>query len=700
MNNNLYLMRAVVAICLLIFEPVAYSGSPDDIFSQYQNTQPDSIQNASGYLKNQVVNTTNSKLDTFLGQYGTADVQLNVDDDAHLDGSSLDLLLPLLNKSNDFVFTQWGWRNKDDRNTLNWGVGYRHFFNEWMLGGNLFLDNDVTGDNRRIGAGIEAWRDFIKLSANGYFGTTDWNDSVDKTDYKEKSADGYDVRVEAFLPAYPQLGGKIMYEKYYGNDVALFSSDDLQKDPYAFTLGLNYSPVPLFNMSLDEKLGSGQKSDTQLRVNMNYRLGVPFSRQWDPDAVGATRKLASSRYDIVQRNYNIVLKYKKEQTIKITLPDMVEGYAGDTDQITANVTSEFAVDHINWNTSEIVNAGGSYRNISPYIIEITYPPFKTGGKNQYNVTAIAYDTKGNASEQASTTASVLYSNDVEVNENLTITSDNAKADGIARNTVQAEVTDASGKPLEGQKVSFVASNGAMLTPSDTTTDSSGKATASLTNTTSGTSEVTATFEDGATQTVKTTFVGESDITMNIIKNGAVSDGTDQNEVEAAVVDDKGNPVSGTSVTFSANAKDAVLSNTSATTDSSGKARVRISDPISNAVVNVTGTLDNGKTASATVNFYPLTGMMDVLDNNVPADGKSEFQLKITLTKHDGSPAPGQILTSQVIGSPAGVVLLTPQATTDSEGNAIIRATSTTPGSFYLGISSIAAGSLSIAMVFR
>lgn len=700
MRTYIYLVLPVIGIQIVTLVPAVYAASSDDAFLQYQSKQLDSTQNASGYLKNQVINETNSKMSSFLGQYGTADVQLNVDEHAHLDGSSLDLLLPLMNKKNDLLFTQWGWRNKDDRNTLNWGVGYRHSFHDWMLGGNLFLDNDITGDNRRVGVGIEAWRDFLKLSANGYFGTTSWNDSVDREDYQEKSADGYDVRVEAFVPGYPQLGGKFVYEKYFGNDVALFGSDELQKDPYAFTFGLNYNPVPLFTMSIDEKLGSGQKNDTQFRINMNYRLGVPFSRQLSSDEVAVTKTLAYSRYDIVQRNNNIVLKYKKEQTIKIALPDAVEGYGGETTRITANVTSEYAVDHINWNASEITNAGGSYRTISPYILEITYPPFKNGESNQYKITAIAYDTKGNASEQTGTTASVLYSDNVRVNETLTILSDGAKADGVAKNVVQASVTDASGKPLEGQKVSFVASNGAMLHPADVVTDSSGQATVTLSNTTSGTSEVMATFADGATRTVDTLFVGENDITMSVIKNGAVSDGSDQNEVEATVVDDKGNPVSGAAVSFSTDVQDAVLSNTHATTDSSGKARVRISDPLSNAVVKITGMLDNGKSSTAIVNFYPLNATMDVLDNNVPADGESEFQLKITLTKHDGTPAPGQVITSEVIGSPVGVVLLTPEATTDSAGNAIIKATSTIPGEFYLGLESIAAGSLSISMVFR
>lgn len=667
-----------------------------------ENTQDEDYapnQKAGEYLKNQAVGKVNAGLDSFLGQYGTADIQLNIDDKAHLDGSSLDLLLPLMNKKNDFIFTQWGWRNKDDRNTLNWGVGYRHFFDDWMLGGNLFLDNDITGDNRRIGVGGEAWRDYLKFSINGYLGTTDWNDSVDLNDHKEKSADGYDIRMEAFMPWYPQIGGTLSYEKYYGDNVALFGSDDLQKDPYAFTLGLTYSPVPVLNFSVNQKMGSHQANDTQIKINMNYRLGVPLSRQWDPDEVETTRKLHFSRYDLVNRNYNVVLKYKNAQYIKISLPGEIKGYAGDTASLTANVTSKYAVDRVDWDTAAFVAAGGQYRKTSPYAIEITYPPYKPGETNQYSITATAYDVKGNKSEPESTSVTVLYSDDPAMSELLTVVSDNAAADGVAKNVVQATVKDASGNPVKGQSVAFSATNGAVISPSSALTDDDGKAIAALTNSTSGESDVMAKFSDGVTQTVKTTFIGETSISMATIRDGAVSDGVDTDAVEATVTDDKGTPVPGVEVTFSTDDWLATLGQKMVKTDANGKARTTVSEP-SYGAVTVTGTIAGGAESSTTVNFYRVTTKLEKLSNNVPADGASEYQLKVTMTKKDGSPANGQIITSSVYGAPAGVVLLTPQAATDANGVAIIKATSTSPGKFALLASSPAAGSLTTPMNFR
>ncbi|MCZ5226936.1 inverse autotransporter beta domain-containing protein [Escherichia coli] len=39
-----------------------------------------------------------------------------------------------------------------------------------------------------------------------------------------------------------QLGGKLVYEQYYGDEVALFDKNDRQSNPHAITAGLNYTP--------------------------------------------------------------------------------------------------------------------------------------------------------------------------------------------------------------------------------------------------------------------------------------------------------------------------------------------------------------------------------------------------------------------------------------------------------------------------
>ncbi|MDE9590857.1 inverse autotransporter beta domain-containing protein, partial [Xenorhabdus bovienii] len=93
--------------------------------------------------------------------------------------------------------------------------------------------------------GVEYWRDYLKLSANSYFRLSGWKDSPDFEDYQERPANGWDIRAEGYLPQYPQLGAKLAYEQYYGDQVALFGKENRQSQPHAFTAGLTYTPVPL-----------------------------------------------------------------------------------------------------------------------------------------------------------------------------------------------------------------------------------------------------------------------------------------------------------------------------------------------------------------------------------------------------------------------------------------------------------------------
>ncbi|EAT8162262.1 TPA_asm: adenylate cyclase, partial [Salmonella enterica] len=44
-----------------------------------------------------------------------------------------------------------------------------------------------------------------------------------------------------------------------------------------------------------------------------YRIGDSLRSQLDPDAVGALRSLAGSRYDLTDRNNDIILEYRKQE---------------------------------------------------------------------------------------------------------------------------------------------------------------------------------------------------------------------------------------------------------------------------------------------------------------------------------------------------------------------------------------------------
>ncbi|MDY3572443.1 inverse autotransporter beta domain-containing protein, partial [Enterobacter hormaechei] len=363
----------------------------------------DPKQSAANVAGSMVTGAASSAVQDWLSQFGTARVDLNVDDKFHLDDSSLDFLLPLYDSPSNLLFTQLGYRHKDDRNTVNLGLGYRRFQDNWMYGVNSFYDDDVTGGNRRLGLGFEAWTDYLKLSVNGYRGLTDWHQSRDFADYDERPADGFDIRAEGWLPAYPQLGGKIIYEKYYGNNVALIDKDTLKHNPVAVTLGINYTPIPLVTFGVDHRQGEGGDNDTTFNIDMTYRLGVPWSKQVDPAMVDFSRTLAGNRYDLVERNNDIVLDYKKQDLIQLGVPDVKSGKAGETDNIKAVVNAKYGTDRVEWNSdAEFTAAGGKTEPSGEHgeSLKITYPSFNYAGTqaaNVYHISSVAYDTKGNKS---------------------------------------------------------------------------------------------------------------------------------------------------------------------------------------------------------------------------------------------------------------------------------------------------------------
>ncbi|SUG12556.1 intimin-like protein [Salmonella enterica subsp. arizonae] len=84
-----------------------------------------------------------------------------------------------------------------------------------------------------------------------------------------------------------------MWEQYYGDDVALFddSEDDRQRNPYAVTAGVNYTPFPLVSIGLNQKMGKGNHNDTQIDLAVNWMLGSSLKSQLDSDAVKARRTL-------------------------------------------------------------------------------------------------------------------------------------------------------------------------------------------------------------------------------------------------------------------------------------------------------------------------------------------------------------------------------------------------------------------------
>ena len=400
---------------------------------------------ASGYL----IGRANNAINQWFNQYGTSRIQLNIDDDFSLKNSQFEMLLPLYDKGSNLVFTQSSIHRTDDRTQTNLGIGYRYFAPDFMLGGNAFWDYDISRSHSRMGLGLEYWRDYLKVSLNGYYRLSDWRHSSDLDDYYERPANGWDIRAEGYLPSFPQLGMKLNFEQYYGKEVGLFGKDSRQKNPYAVTVGATYTPFPLMTFDLEHKRGGNGNNDTRLGFELNYRFGVPLSKQLDPDAVDNMRTLAGSRYDLVNRNNNIVLEYKKEEVIRLSMADHISGYYNETRSLGISVESKYDVSDVNVMAPALIAAGGKIiRGAGRSDYSVVLPPYQKVGSNDYTVTAIATDVKGHSSALVSTIVTVIPFKVDNANSTFTPAETTLPADEVSNVVLTLSLQTSKGTPSD------------------------------------------------------------------------------------------------------------------------------------------------------------------------------------------------------------------------------------------------------------
>ncbi|MGK3141069.1 inverse autotransporter beta domain-containing protein [Pantoea sp. C2G6] len=362
---------------------------------------------AASRARGMATNEAGGALQQWLSHFGTARVQLDADKNFSLKNSQFDLLMPLYDQGDDLLFTQGSLHRTDGRTQANLGSGLRYFTSTYMFGGNLFGDYDLSRDHARAGAGLEYWRDYLKLGLNGYRRLTGWKDSPGLTDYQERPANGWDLRAQAWVPALPQLGARLTYEQYYGKEVALFGVDHRQRDPHAITAGLSYTPVPLITLAGEQRQGQSGQSDTRVMVNMNYQLGVPWRSQMDPAAVAAMRSLTGSRYDLVERNNNIVLEYRRKEVIKLHTVDLITGKAGEQKSLGVSVTTTYGLSRIDWDAAALTAAGGRIvQNGADYAVLLPAYQASAQAVNTYSVSGVAVDIRGNHSDRSDTQVTV------------------------------------------------------------------------------------------------------------------------------------------------------------------------------------------------------------------------------------------------------------------------------------------------------
>ncbi|HCQ4157771.1 TPA: Ig-like domain-containing protein, partial [Escherichia coli] len=389
----------------------------------------------------------------WLSRFGTARITLGVDEDFSLKNSQFDFLHPWYETPDNLFFSQHTLHRTDERTQINNGLGWRHFTPTWMSGINFFFDHDLSRYHSRAGIGAEYWRDYLKLSSNGYLRLTNWRSAPElDNDYEARPANGWDVRAEGWLPAWPHLGGKLVYEQYYGDEVALFDKDDRQSNPHAITAGLNYTPFPLMTFSAEQRQGKQGENDTRFAVDFTWQPGSAMQKQLDPNEVDARRSLAGSRFDLVDRNNNIVLEYRKKELVRLTLTDPVTGKSGEVKSLVSSLQTKYALKGYNVEATALEAAGGKVVTTGKDIL-VTLPAYRFTSTpetdNTWPIEVTAEDVKGNFSNREQSMVVVQAPTLSQKDSSVSLSSQTLSADSHSTATLTFIAHDAAGNPVIG-----------------------------------------------------------------------------------------------------------------------------------------------------------------------------------------------------------------------------------------------------------
>lgn len=389
----------------------------------------------------------------WLSRFGTARITLGVDEDFSLKNSQFDFLHPWYETPDNLFFSQHTLHRTDERTQINNGLGWRHFTPTWMSGINFFFDHDLSRYHSRAGIGAEYWRDYLKLSSNGYLPLTNWRSAPElDNDYEARPANGWDVRAEGWLPAWPHLGGKLVYEQYYGDEVALFDKDDRQSNPHTITAGLNYTPFPLMTFSAEQRQGKQGENDTRFAVDFTWQPGSAMQKQLDPNEVAARRTLAGSRYDLVDRNNNIVLEYRKKELVRLTLTDPVTGKSGEVKSLVSSLQTKYALKGYNVEATALEAAGGKVVTTGKDIL-VTLPAYRFTSTpetdNTWPIEVTAEDVKGNLSNREQSMVVVQAPTLSQKDSSVSLSTQTLSADSHSTATLTFIAHDAAGNPVIG-----------------------------------------------------------------------------------------------------------------------------------------------------------------------------------------------------------------------------------------------------------
>ncbi|MEY0288128.1 inverse autotransporter beta domain-containing protein [Providencia rettgeri] len=645
---------------------------------------------AQDFARSKVTNAATDEINRWLSKTGNAKFSVDVDKKLSIKNTQLDWLVPWYDSTDLLLFTQHNIHRTDGRLQTNNGIGVRRFTPKSMMGVNAFFDHDLSRYHSRLGFGAEYAQDFLKLSANTYLRASEWRSASElNNDYNARPANGWDLQAEGWLPSYPNIGGNLKFEQYFGDDVALFGKDKRQKDPLATTVGVNWTPFSLMTLSAEHKI-SGGLSETNAKLEFTWALGKSLAEQLDPTKVGDSRRLLGSRYDFVNRNNNIILEYQKKTLITLSLPAIIQGKTGDEIPLINALNTKYSLDKLTIHAPEFLMAGGEII-LDGALTKIKLPSYKVAmteqerkKNNLYRFTVTASDSKGNITPQASTFVEVTNSGVLSIKHNEVIKKGNFLANGQDINALTVTARDVLGNVAPDSTVTFTLPAELKLVTQKATSSSmafknlykkmqaakstdkqkykvitniKGEASVQFTSLTTGEHRVQAVANGGIPIETAFFFIADTQQAhinhFNVLSDNAVADGKSKNKIQFHITDNHSHPIQGTMLQLDAiNANATQLS----PTDEQGNTEVEVKSQVAGPI-KITATLNEQSVTVETHFVFGQLAHVTILEL-APAAAGADSNIKISLTDTHGnavSGADGTVIVN-IDGKPTPIII--------------------------------------------
>ncbi len=204
--------------------------------------------------------------------------------------------------------------------------------------------------------------------------------------------------------------------------------------------------------SAEQRQGKQGENDTRFAVDFTWQPGSAMQKQLDPNEVAARRSLAGSRYDLVDRNNNIVLEYRKKELVRLTLTDPVTGKSGEVKSLVSSLQTKYALKGYNVEATALEAAGGKVVTTGKDIL-VTLPAYRFTSTpetdNTWPIEVTAEDAKGNLSNREQSMVVVQAPTLSQKDSSVSLSTQTLNADSHSTATLTFIAHDAAGNPVVG-----------------------------------------------------------------------------------------------------------------------------------------------------------------------------------------------------------------------------------------------------------